>query len=164
MFLIAPIFIVTLFYKPKLGIVFVTLGILLGSYLTVVPRIYYGILAFPELRQYQFMIRDTFNSFQAYYYSTQAHLSVFIFGLFVGYLIKKKPNLNFGGRLIELLLWIVFSMFTYIGLFWDKDWYKPEGEQASYSEMLMSMAFGKLLFVSGFGWLFYMCTCGRAGN
>lgn len=33
-----------------------------------------------------------------------------------------------------------------------------------YLEMLLSLAFGRLLFVSGFGWLFYMCSCGKAGN
>ena len=163
MLLIAPIFIITLFYKPKFGISLIILGIVISSFLTIVPRVYYGIFTLYESKNFQAFISDLFYSVRTYYYSTHSHLNTFLFGLIIGYLIKKKPDQNFGGSIYEIFIWIVFSIFSTISLLLEKKFYQSS-VKINYLEMLLSLAFGRLLFVSGFGWLFYMCSCGRAGN
>jgi hypothetical protein len=83
-------------------------------------------------------------------------------GMLLGYLIRHKPNLYFGGRIGELLLWTISWFFTFFAIYWNKDLFNPYNN-LSQTELFSWIAFSKLCYLSGWFFLLYFCTTGRGG-
>jgi hypothetical protein len=83
-------------------------------------------------------------------------------GMLLGYLIRHKPNLYFGGRIGELLLWTISWFLTFFAIYWNKDLYNPYNN-LSQTELLSWIAFSKLCYLCGWFFLLYFCATGRGG-
>lgn len=101
-------------------------------------------------------------SFVHYYAATDQLIVVFTVGLFVGYLIKCKPNINLGKQLANLALWLGLLALPFISTSWNESFKPLEG---NFSQFSFSAWFvlSKLMWSCGFSWVLFSCCTGRAG-
>ncbi|CAG2180159.1 unnamed protein product, partial [Oppiella nova] len=90
----------------------------------------------------------------------QSHLVSYAIGMLTGYVIRYKPNLYFGGRVGETILWITCTTSTFAAIYWINHFYDVYYPLTT-TETLLMMAFSKPLYLLGWVWLFYACSTGR---
>ena len=152
----------TLYKSPNLGLL-LTAGIIgLGSFICIVPKVFFDIPHYYELAKWK-SLETGYASVKHHFYGTQQHLHTYAFGILTGYLIRKHPNLYFGGRIGELFLWVFSWWLTFYSMWWTRDW-----TSLSYvvdeTELYIWQMFGKLMFIAGWSWLLYACGTGRGGE
>ncbi|CAG2100366.1 unnamed protein product, partial [Medioppia subpectinata] len=54
------------------------------------------------------------------------HISPFAMGIITGYLIRKHPAINFGGRICQTILWIIFPALTVWSFHWTQQLMKSD--------------------------------------
>ncbi|OTF70930.1 hypothetical protein BLA29_006964 [Euroglyphus maynei] len=96
------------------------------------------------------------------------HISTFIFGILIGYLILDYPKIYLGGRIGEFILTIVFITISFVGFQWTHTLHRTPSnmitlltKSASNLEIYLNITVGKLLWCSGFMWIFYLCCTKR---
>jgi hypothetical protein len=77
-------------------------------------------------------------------------------GMLLGYLIRHKPNLYFGGQIGEFFIWIITWSLTFWAIYWNKDLFNTS-TVLSQTELFSWIAFSKLCYLSGWCWLLYCC-------
>ena len=159
LYLIAPLIFISLYAKPKLGIILSVLGILIGVIASMMPRIL-GFTHYYEWRDF-----DTFGDMAAalrwQFYGTHMHLAPFMLGMLLGYVLRKWPKVYLGGIIGETFIWIVTGSMSIWAYFWHSNWFiEPPG----FINLILWNSIGKLLWVSGIAWMIFACSTGRAGN
>jgi hypothetical protein len=103
------------------------------------------------------------HSLLHYLGSTQQNISTFIIGLIVGYLIRKKPNLNTGGKLGNVILWITLPLLPPIASYWSEGFKASKGEFSQLSFIMWFLS-GRVMWSLGYGWIVFACCTKRGGN
>lgn len=121
------------------------------------------------------------EAFYSIFYTWPAHhhLGPFAAGILVGYLIRRHPRIYLGGVFGETILSVVFVGLSAFGFYWTQDMLRlPEGgseevgglattflsDGPSDIEVYLNVSIGKLMFVAGFLWIFYLCCTDRSGK
>ncbi len=141
----------------------------------------------PYMNQVGRMTAILEEAFYSIFYTWPAHhhLGPFAAGILVGYLIRKHPKIYLGGSIGETILSVVFVGLSCLGFYWTQDMLKspesPSGGSEGGSgagglaaaalspgssdlEVYLNVSFGKLMFVAGFLWIFYLCCTNRSGK
>jgi len=127
----------------------------------IVPKVLFGIQSIFETR-YITKVHESRDIVVHNYWGIESHFGVYMLGILLGYLIRRKPDLYFGGRIGELFIWIVSWSMTVWGLLWHRNYYNPDYEFGKY-EVLLWQAFSKYFYCAGWFWTIYACTTGRGG-
>ncbi len=137
--------------------------IIIGCFLSIVPKLFYGFNIAPYEASTMNSVLEIRHSLLHYLGSTQQNISTFIIGLIVGYLIRKKPNLNTGGKLGNLILWITLPLLPPIASYWSESFKASEGEFSQLSFIMWFLS-GRVMWSLGYGWIVFACCTKRGGN
>jgi hypothetical protein len=148
--------------KPNIAIVFNVMCVLIGCLICTLPKLIFGLKTPYEMNDIN-SFQEMKHSVMQYWMGTHQHISTFSIGLLIGYLIRYKPNMNFGGKFGETLIWIFAPMCTVLAIVWNER-FKFTEQKTTHLENMIWLAFGKVLWSSGFTWILYMCCTGRGGN
>ena len=159
--MLAPILFLVLHRFPKIGVFWNLLLVLIGIVICIIPRMILDIPFIYESMEFK-SIWTTINLVRLYYWRADPHLVSYALGFFGGYLIRKKPNLYFGGRIGELFLWVVSSSLTLYSILWSNQFWKPY-YHLTKTEVILFLAFCKLMYLCGWFWMIYACATGRGG-
>jgi hypothetical protein len=159
LYLIAPLIFISLYAKPILGIILSILGIIIGVIASIMPKLL-GIYNYYEWREFD-TIYDLSIGVRWHFYGTHMHLSPFMLGMLLGYILRKWPNVYLGGKIGESIIWIVTGIMSSWAFYWHSNWLI---EPPSSINIILWNGFGKLLWVSGVAWIIFACSTGRAGN
>ena len=132
-----------------------------GIFIAIAPKIIWGIphyYEFPEVES----VFSMGNTIITYYWRSDPHWVSYAFGMFCGYLTRQKPDLYFGGRIGELFLWLTSFSLTLYSLYWVNDMWYPYYVLKT-NEIVLFLAFCKLMYLCGWFWMIYACTTGRGG-
>jgi len=135
--------------------------VLIGCAICTIPKLVFGIRTPYEIVDMS-SFQEVKNSLMQYWMGVHQHISTFSIGILVGYLIKHKPNLNFGGKFGELLIWILAPICTVLAIVWNEKFSYIE-TKTTHLENMIWIAFGKVLWSLGFAWILYSCCTGRGG-
>ncbi|KAH9511887.1 hypothetical protein DERF_010311 [Dermatophagoides farinae] len=167
--LLSPLILLPL-YRLKRGffsILFLILSIIIGCLISISHLMFNGR---PYANQWSRMDSIFYESLYTIYYTWPFihHISTFVFGMLVGYLILDYPKIYFGGRIGECILTIVFIIMSIVGFQWTytlhtapSDLFTLLTKSASDLEIYLNITIGKLLWCSGFMWIFYICCTKR---
>ena len=161
LYLLAPIVFLIYFYYSHLALIWTLFLLITGAIISILPSIVWNIPHYYETPSVG-TIYSGVNSFNVYYFRTDSHIVSYVFGMFCGYLIRQKPKLYFGGRIGELLLWIICTALTFGTMYWNyllQDFYRPLPK----TEIRLFIAISKFTYLIGWFWLCYACATGRAG-
>ncbi len=147
------------------------LCIVFGSIASIAHIFIKGIPVLNQLSKMNSILEESFYSI-FYTWPIIHHISPFAAGVLTGYLIRKMPNLYLGGKVVESILWVIFPSLSFLGFHWTQKLMKTNIDMDSFAindvsselEIYLNLTLGKLLFCSGFLWIFYMCSSGRGGN
>ncbi|XP_054166924.1 nose resistant to fluoxetine protein 6-like [Oppia nitens] len=163
LYLIAPIFILVLYYYPIVGIIWTLFfGVTLGSLIALAPKYLLGI---PHIFEgYRTLNFDTMvSSLSHHYWGIEPHFQVYTLGLLLGFMVKKYPKLNLGGYIGESVLWIVTWSMTGYALFWHRNYFRVTEYVVNNNEILLWVSLSKLCYSAGWMWAIYACCTARAG-
>lgn len=163
LYVLAPIAFLWLYKRPKWGLIWNLILLFIG--MSIIPFTIY-VIDVPHL--WPAFKSETIEhiqlSWQKHYWSAQPYIQTYIIGILTAYAVRRHPNVYLGGRVGELFLWLASIGSTFGVMWWQKDFidfdYKYEG-LFGY-EAHVYYLFHKLLYLSGFVWLFYACATGRA--
>jgi hypothetical protein len=174
----APFLIIPLFLWKKWGLILNVIVILFGIIAPIIQREIFGIKYINEALKIG--ENEYINSFDNYQFFTYNHIHTFAFGILIGYLIKRHPNIYLGGKFGETLLGIICLGLTLWSQIWHHNWrfgieidkkmtippnnfddIKLQENAGFYNDMLWTM-FDKFFWVIGFAWMFFMSATGRA--
>ena len=158
--MLAPLIFLVLYHYPRIGVLWNIIVILLGIFIGVAPRIFFGIKHFLEFPAWD--VFTTQQTVMLYYWRPDSHLVSYAIGMLTGYVIRYKPNLYFGGRVGETILWITCTTSSFASIYWINHFYDVYYPLTT-TETLLMMAFSKPLYLLGWVWLFYACSTGRGG-
>nr|XP_027195328.1 uncharacterized protein LOC113789928 [Dermatophagoides pteronyssinus] len=167
--LLSPLILLPLyrFKSPIISIFFLIISIIVGCLISISHLIFYGS---PYANQWSKMDSFIYESLYTIYYTWPFihHISAFIFGILVGYLILDYPKIYLGGKIGECILTIVFVTLSIVGFQWTHTLHKTPSNlakllttSASDLEIYLNITIGKLLWCSGFMWIFYLCCTKR---
>lgn len=179
--LLSPLLILPLYHYGPRALWLVGGAIIAGSGLSAGHIWYKGI---PYMNQVGRMTAIFEEAFYSIFYTWPAHhhLGPFAAGVLVGYLIRKHPRIYLGGAVGETVLSVVFVGLSVFGFYWTQDMLRlPEaGAEGGVSggglaatvlspgpsdiEVYLNVSVGKLMFVAGFLWIFYLCCTDRSGE
>jgi hypothetical protein len=158
---LAPIGFLALYHSSKKGLIWNIFLIFVGIFIALAPKLIFGIPHIFEFTKEESLIPYP-KLMKNHFWGIESHIVSYILGLLLGYLIRRKPNLNFGGRSGEFILWIVSWSLTFYAIYWNKDFLNPYTYLSQF-DIISWMAFSKLCYLSGWFYLIYCCTTGRAG-
>lgn len=150
------------------SIIILILIILAGS-LTSVGHIWYKNIPYMlHLNRMESIFEELFYSIM-YTWPFIHHIAPFTLGILVAFLIRRFPDLYFGGIFGELVLTIVFIGLSLLGFQWTANITKSSGDlftiltrdTISTWEIYLNISIGKLMFCSGFMWIFYISASNR---
>jgi hypothetical protein len=148
-----------LYSKPMLGIILSIFGIIFGIIASIIPKLL-GINFLFEWRSFETL--DKLNDAVHWNFTgSNVHFAPYACGILLGYIIRKKPNIYLGGKIGESIIWIICGSMSVWAYFWHSNWFVEEPSQMN---MFLHMAFGKLMWVAGLGWIIFACSTGRAGK
>jgi len=87
-------------------------------------------------------------------------------GILLGYIVRKKPNFNIGGKFLEIILWIVFSLLSLSSIIWAESFiHLDHSDYVSQNQfnLMICLSCGKILWSLGIFWAIYACCTGRGG-
>ena len=99
-----------------------------------------------------------------YYWPTCNYFYSFLYGIFVGYLVKHKPNLYLGGRIGEFIITILSISTTILVIYSRHNYYSKVELFTKYYILELYILFHKPLYLLGYSWLVYGCATGRLGK
>lgn len=152
----------------QLSIILLVLVIVAGC-LTSIGHIWYQNIPYMlHLNKMESIFEELFYSIW-YTWPFIHHIAPFTLGILVAFLIRRYPDLYFGGIIGELLLTIVFIGLSFLGYHWTQsmtkstnDWLSMlTSETISTWEIYLNISIGKLMFCAGFMWIFYLCCSNR---
>ena len=97
---------------------------------------------------------QTYTLLQYFYWSTYQHISSYLIGILLGFIIQKYDKININST-VQNLLTILFSIGFFCSIHWTRNWMNslsPETEP-SYLESNLFMIWYKLLFLSLPAWI-----------
>lgn len=159
--LIAPIVLYMLSHKTVGYVVFISL-IVIGSIVTLIPKLLFNLPVAPYEISMMTSVAQSKLSFIHYFAATDQYIVVFLLGLFVGFLIKCKPNINLGKKLANLALWIGMMSLPLISTSWNESFKPVEGNFSQFS-FVTWFYLSKIMWCAGFSWVMFTCCTGRAG-
>lgn len=157
--MIAPLLFLPLFYWPVFGMVILTILIIIGPIISILPRILLEYPSYIEVTKFS----DYRSNQQAIIHS---HMSPFLYltslsiGMLTGYLIKFKPDLQFGGRIMATLMWLVSLISVVIVFIWHNTFLTPNIIQSTNHIVLWFM-YQKLVWPIFLGLTAYLSCTGR---
>lgn len=86
------------------------------------------------------------------------HLSSFIFGIFIGHLMRFPPKLSSGRTLMG---WGVFTSISFIATIIYLERIEFANPRLSMFHIMSILTFGRTLSLGFFTWVLYACTVGR---
>ena len=95
------------------------------------------------------------------FYLPNNHASAFFMGMLMGFVTRRYPNVYLGGKVGETMIWCVTWSMTIFSLIWHNNFWEKEPTQLN---LHLYLAFGKLFWISGWAWLVFACSTGRAGK
>lgn len=158
----APILLLTLNFK-RFGFVFLIFLAIIGCYLSIIRKLFFGLNIAPFEVSNMNSVQDIRHSFLHYLGSTEQNISTFIIGLIYGFLIRKRPNLNTGGRIGNLILWIVLLSLPPIASYWSEGFKALKGGFSQFSFIMWFLS-GRAMWALGYGWIIFACCTKRAGK
>lgn len=158
----APFILYTLNNKLIGSVVFLTL-IFLGSIASVIPKYFFNLPVAPFEISSMMSVAQAKLSFIHYFAATDQLFVVFICGLFIGYLIKCKPDINLGKTFTNLVLWVGMLCLPLITTNWNEGFKPLEGNFSQFS-FVSWFVLSKIMWAVGFGWVMFACTTNRAGK
>jgi len=156
------------FMTPIFGYTFNTYMIIMGCLICISPKLLFGTSISP------FEI-STMNSLSEIKYSiirftqfTDQYISSFAMGILLGYLVRKKPNFNVGGKFFEIILWVIFPLLSFSSVIWAESFVhfnQLNNDFASQNQLniMLCLSCGKILWSLGVFWTIYACCTGRGG-
>ncbi len=161
LYLLAPIVFLVFYNSPKIGLFWNIFLVILGIFTALAPKIIFGTPYLFEWSEFAYPF-SFLDSLKSNYWGIESHVVSYMLGMLLGYLIRQKPNLYFGGRFGELFIWIISWSLTSFAFYWNKDLYNPYND-LTQTQILLWIAFSKLCYLSGWFFLLYFCTTGRGG-
>jgi hypothetical protein len=147
-----------LYKKPSLGIKLTIFAIILSSITAFLPR-FFGVATLFEWRNLT-SLDDFRDTVRWYFYMPTFRSNCFFFGMLIGYVLKRNPNVYLGGKLVETIIWIISWSMSLWAFLWTEDWYV---NPPSALHMILFNSVGKLVWISGWAWTVFACSTGRAG-
>jgi len=83
----------------------------MGSFFALSPKILFGIPHFWEYDKFR-LLSECMQTARHHFYGIEQHAGSYVLGMFLGYLVRYKPNLYFGGRIGESIIWIMTTIIT----------------------------------------------------
>ena len=139
------------------------LFLILGIVIAILPRVVWNIPYMFEQFEINTSLFRLVDLMVVYFLRADAHIVSYVLGMFCGYLIRQKPNLYFGGRIGEFILWVSTTAVTFASMYWWNHFFDLS-KPISYTEVLLFLAFSKFTYLCGWFWLFYACATGRGGS
>jgi len=158
--IIAPIFIITYFKKPIVGLYAIIAVIIIGLFASISPQVLFGIKPYLQIWDLETVHVTISKSFRWYHNTPNVYVTSFFVGIAFGYLMRKEISFS---RLQQILFWILSIVMILTVYFWHNNFWRLDKSAPLWSVLLWH-SIGKLLFSSGFGWIFYMCCTGRGGE
>lgn len=160
--MVAPFILYTLRYRTLGPIVIVSL-IVLGSIVSIIPKVVLNLPVAPYEISLTTSIQQAKLSFIHYYAATDQYIVVFVYGLFIGYMIKCKPKINLGKRPALCAIWAGMLLMPFISTNWNEGFKPIEGNFSQFSFNSWFL-FSKIMWSLGFGWIMFACCTGRSGK
>ena len=91
-----------MYYLPNLGLIFSVFLMFFGCIVAIAPKLLFDI---PHIYDRNQNSMQQMEVLRHHYFGTEQHISSYLMGMIVGFLIKRYPNLYLGGRIGELFLW-----------------------------------------------------------
>ena len=88
--------------------------------------------------------------------------SLFV-GLLTGYMIKRKPDMQLGGPLVERLIWLLSLLSVVVIVVWHRTFMQLNVVHDSESILAWFMYY-KLVWAFFLGYTLYLCCTGRGGK
>ncbi|KPM07579.1 hypothetical protein QR98_0060760 [Sarcoptes scabiei] len=162
--LFSPLILVPLYrLRSSTSLVVMFLTIIGGCFVSINHIAHKGVPYMNQLSRMESIFEDSFYSI-FYTWPFYHHISTFALGMLVGFLIRRYPNLYLGGRFGESLLSIIFLTLTFYGFVWTgemlsskSNFFETINESRTNLEIFLNVSVGKLMFCSGFLWIFYFC-------
>jgi hypothetical protein len=158
--IIAPIFIITYFKKPIVGLIATISAIIFGLFASIAPLVLFGIKPYLQIWELESILVTISNSFVWYHMTPNVYVISFFVGIAFGYLMKKKITFS---RFQEKVNWILSTVMIITVYFWHNSFWSLH-ESAPLWSVLLWHSFGKLFFCLGFAWIYFACCTGRGGQ
>ena len=151
-----------MFHFPRLAIAWNLLWLLIGAFISMSPRLIWNIPYIFEFYD-RHSLWTVFKICVLYHMRTDQHIVSYVFGIFCAYLIKTRPKAYLGGRVGELVIWLLTWGTTLLSQYWFAHFWITD-YHISYVESLTFLALGRILYLNGYFWLIYACATGRGGQ
>lgn len=160
LYMLAPLVFLPLYRWPKLGLTLVLALLLVSPLATLAPSLLSGHPTFLEMTAHT-SLTSIYRSYHQYTSNTFQYLTALLIGLLTGYLIEAKPNIRFGGKIVESLFWLLSLLtigctFAWNNTFWEFN-KANDGNNA-----LAWFVVSKFTFTGSLAYLTYMCCTSRA--
>ena len=152
-------FLVILNY-PRMAMTWTLIWICLGAFISTIPRIFFDIPYFMEIFDSDSLYK-TFNLVTIYYFRSDQHIVSYVMGILCALVINKYRSIKLNGYLV-FMLWVVTSLSSLLSQYWFSHFWLQDYD-ISYTEAILFLAFGKILFLIGYFWLFFACATNRGG-
>jgi hypothetical protein len=157
--LIAPIFIIIFYKKQIYGTYAIITAIILGLFVSVSPKILFGIKHYLQFWDRDSTLCSNTNSFVYFYLTPNNYGISFFVGIAFGYMLRKKVLFT---RSQEIYSWILSLLMIITVYFWHNSFWRLDKSEPLLNVFLWH-SIGKLLFCLGFAWILYACCSGRGG-
>ncbi|KPM11159.1 hypothetical protein QR98_0097270, partial [Sarcoptes scabiei] len=150
------------FYNHKIyGTIVLAVLILIGSVVSLIPKVLFNLPVMPYEIISSTSVAQSKLAFIHYYGATDQLIVVFVVGLFVGFLIRCKPKINFGKRASQFALWIGMLSIIGVSTSWNERFKPLEGNFSQFS-FISWFVLSKIMWSFGFGFILFACSTGRA--
>lgn len=160
--LLAP-FILATFKYPVLGPVTFLGLVLVGSVVSLLPKLVFNIPVTPYEISTTTSTAQAKLSFIHYFAATDQYIVVFVIGLLIGYLIKCRSKMYLGKRPALCALWAGMMLLPFISTHWNEGFKPVEGNFSQFS-FNSWFVLSKIMWCAGWGWVVFACCTDRSGK
>lgn len=163
MYCFTPIVFLSLYFCPGFAMVLVTTILFFSPILILSPRLFFDLPPFVELTKL-YTLTDFYRSFTFYQLNPLQYSTAMVSGLFTGYLIKKKTNLQMpGGRKMAIFVWWISFIILIGTILWHCSFWKINTIVSSNSVMAW-FVISKIVCLFWLSYTGYLCCTGKSSK
>jgi hypothetical protein len=162
LYVLAPLTLLILIRRPKIGIPLNIFVIILGIFLNVYPRIFLNIPVYFEFQKIK-TITSMLMSIDYYIFNTMQYVSSFTLGMLSGYFVMNQPKFDIGGSNVQNVLNILALILISCAIYWSSALLNINQIHLEIN-VLLYLTFGKFIWSLSNAWILFVCCTGRSGK
>jgi len=147
---------------PRLGVSVALIALLLSPFATLSTRLLTGNPTFLEWTRAT-SLTQILRAFHQYTTNTFQYVTSLLVGLLTGYLIERKPKIQFGGPVMEGIFFALSFASFVLTFAWHNAFWKTNQENSELS-VLAWLVSSKFMFTGALSYISYMCCTERGGK